>query len=111
VLGDHVAQKGSLVAPTACASTSATQAHRRRRARPGRGHRQPGAAPERARGHQAHGRGRGDRVRRPRAVRREVRRRGRVSPWAAPPSRDGANELSPSSSAGGTHVERTATSA
>ena len=63
--------------PTACASTSATRSPSSDDgARSGRGHRQPGAAPERAGRHQAHGGRRGDRVRRPRAVRREIRRRG-----------------------------------
>ena len=42
----------------------------------GRGHRQPRAAAERAGGDQVDGRRRGDRIRRARAVRREIRRRG-----------------------------------
>ena len=51
-----------------------SQAHRGCGARQGRGDRQQGAAAERARRHQAHGGGRGDRVRCARALRREIRR-------------------------------------
>ena len=54
----------------------ASQANQRGRTRARRRHRQPRHAAERARRHASHGGGRGDRVGRARAVRREIRRRG-----------------------------------